>query len=67
MKIKITAKFRASGRLRFEDKKRIMSPEKFQDFRETDPCWPELLEAQLALTNVNYYRKKYVSTLLNQW
>ena len=27
IKIKITAKFRASGRLRFEDTKRIMSPE----------------------------------------
>ena len=27
IKINITAKFRASGRLRFEDTKRIMSPE----------------------------------------
>ena len=35
IKIKITAKFRASRRLRFEDTKRIMSPEKFRDFRET--------------------------------
>ena len=33
--MKITAKFRASRRLRFEDTKRIMSPEKFRDFRET--------------------------------
>ena len=37
IKIKITAKFRASRRLRFEDTKRIMSPEKFRDFRETGP------------------------------
>ena len=37
IKIKITAKFRASRRLRFEDTKKIMSPEKFRDFRETGP------------------------------
>ena len=37
IKIKINAKFRFSRRLRFEDKKRIMSPEKFRDFRETGP------------------------------
>ena len=37
MKIKISAKFRASRRLRFEDTKRIVSPEKFRDFRETGP------------------------------
>ena len=37
MKIKITAKFRASRRLCFEDTKRNMSPEKFRDFRETGP------------------------------
>ena len=39
-KAKINAKFRASRRLRFEDAKRIVTrnaPEKFQDFRETDP------------------------------
>ena len=36
-KVKITAKFRASRRLRFEDTKRNMSPEKFRDFRETGP------------------------------
>ena len=37
-KTKITAKFRASERLRFEDTKRIVTrntPEKFRDFRET--------------------------------
>ena len=34
-KVKITVKFRASRRLRLEDTKRIMSPEKFRDFRET--------------------------------
>ena len=37
IKIKITAKFRACRRLRFEDTKRITSPEKFGDFRETGP------------------------------
>ena len=35
IKIKITAKFRAPRRIRFEYKKGIMSPEKFRDFRET--------------------------------
>ena len=42
-KINITAKFRGSTRLRFEDTKRTMSPEnapkKFRDIRETGP-WP---------------------------
>ena len=37
-KIKITAKFRVLERLRFQDTKRIMSPEKFRDFRETGSC-----------------------------
>ena len=44
IKIKITAKFRASRRLRFEDTKRIMSPEKFRDFRETGPRVERLSE-----------------------
>ena len=35
IKIKTTAKFHTSRRLRSEDKRRIMSPEKFWDFRET--------------------------------
>jgi len=42
IKIKITAKFRASRRLRFEDTKRIVTrntPEKFRDFRETGPSF----------------------------
>jgi len=37
IKIKITAKFRDTEHLRFEDTKRIMSPEKFRGFRETGP------------------------------
>ena len=37
IKIKITAKFRHTEHLRFEDTKRIMSPEQFRDFRETGP------------------------------
>ena len=37
IKIKITAMFRVSERLRFEVVKRIISPEKFRDFRETGP------------------------------
>ena len=35
--IKITAKFSDTEHLRFEDKKRIMSSEKFRDFREAGP------------------------------
>ena len=37
IKIKTIAKFRDTEHLRFEDTKRIMSPEKFRDFRETGP------------------------------
>ena len=40
IKIKITAKFRDTEHLRFEDTKRIMSPEKFRNFRETGPWTP---------------------------
>ena len=40
-KIKITAKFRDTEHLRFEDTKRIMSPEKFRDFGEMGP-WSEI-------------------------
>ena len=35
MKIKITAIFRVSEHSHFEVIKRLMSPEKFRDFRET--------------------------------
>ena len=42
IKIKITAKFRASRRLRFEDTKRIMAPEirpkRFGTFEKQPPC-----------------------------
>ena len=38
-KSKITVKFRVLERFRFQDTKRIMSPEKFREFRETGP-WP---------------------------
>ena len=37
IKIKITAKFCHTEHFRFEDTKRIMSPEKFRVFRETGP------------------------------
>ena len=37
VKIKISAKFRDSEHSCFEDTKRIMSPEKFRDFRDTGP------------------------------
>ena len=40
--VKITAKFRDTGLLRFEDTKRIMSTEKFRDFRETGTRCPFL-------------------------
>ena len=36
-KSKITVKFRVLERFRFQDTKRIMSPEKFREFRETGP------------------------------
>ena len=59
-KIKITAKFRATRRLPFEDTKRIMSPEmcpkSFGTFEKRAPSpWPDLLEAGLALNSVNYH------------
>ena len=47
IKIKITAKFRDTEHLRFEDIKRIMSPEKFPVFRETGP--------KIWGTNKEYY------------
>ena len=50
IKIKITARFRALRRLRFEDTKRIMSPEmreKFRYFRETGPR-PQLFKGWIA-------------------
>ena len=40
IKMKITAKFRDTEHLRFEDTKEIMSPEKFWNFRETGPKFP---------------------------
>ena len=40
IKIKITARFHVTELLRFEDTKRIMSPEKFRDFREMGPIFP---------------------------
>ena len=47
IKIKIKAKFRSLRRLRFEDTKRIMSPEMFRDFRETGPS----LQKHLAVAS----------------
>ena len=55
VKVKITAKFRDTGVLRFEDTKRIMSPEKIRAFRETS-AWPDLLKAWLLVTSINYHR-----------
>ena len=51
IQIKITAKFRAPRRLRFEYKKGIMSPEKFRDFRETGSKSKKLSDSviQIAL------------------
>ena len=42
--MKITAKFRDTKHLRFEDTKRIMSPKKFRNLRETGP-WGPFLES----------------------
>ena len=70
IKIKITAKFCASSRpsaWRYKENYVTWNaPEKFRDFRETGHS-PELLEAWLALTSVNYHRNVLVSLLLNQW
>ena len=38
---------RVSERLHFEVIKRVMSPEKFWDFPETDP-WPQLLKGWIV-------------------
>ena len=48
IKIKIKAKFRSLRRLRFEDTKRIMSPEMFRDFRETGPSLQKHLLAVVS-------------------
>ena len=53
IKIKITAKFRASRRLRFEDTKRIMSPEmrpkSFGTFEKQAPeTTPEMVSTRFA-------------------
>ena len=52
IKIKVTVKFRASRRLRFEDSKKIMSPEmgpkSFRTFEKQAPGWesnPEVVES----------------------
>ena len=52
MKIKITATFRVSERLHFEVIKRLMSPEKFRDFRETVPFlkWLSIAITRFAIT-----------------
>ena len=65
--IKITAKFRASRRFRFEDTKRIMSPEKrpksFGTFEKRAP------EIQIAIENIekrhNIQTKLPLSAVLN--
>ena len=51
IKNKITAKFSGTERLRFEDTKRIMSPQKFRDFRETGP-WGPFLESPETLQSL---------------
>ena len=55
--MKITARFRDTEHLLFEDTKRIISPEKFRDFRETGP-WLRGLSS-----SVHLYRE--VSLLLS--
>ena len=59
VKLKITTDFRASRHLRFEDKKRIMSTEKFRDFGETRPCserfFSHYLRFFLSAKNSNWF------------
>ena len=58
IQIKITAKFRDTEHLRFEDTKRIMSPEKLRDFRETG-SWGPFLESPetFRVTQFSLYLK----------
>ena len=62
IKIKITAKFRDMEHLRFEDTKRIMSHEKFRDFRETGP-WKQ--NRFFIFKNRNPNIRCGISSLLN--
>jgi len=51
VKIKITAKFRATRRLRFEDTDTVMSPERFGTFEKRAPvssCWLSPLDKTLS-------------------
>ena len=50
-KSKITVKFRVLERFRFQDTKRIMSPEKFREFRETGPR----LFSHWTTASINYF------------
>ena len=63
IKIDITAKFRDTEHLRFEDTKRIMSPEKFRDFRETGP-WSLFLE---ILENFSAWKASCPSVICLFW
>ena len=65
-KIEITAKFLASRRLRFEDTKRIMSPEKFRDFRETGPMthWATKRKKKFLLYPLY---EKYLFDVCRKW
>ena len=56
--IKTTPNFHASRRLRFEDTKRIISPEKFQDFRETGP----ICDKQLKCDSLRTVIRQMIST-----
>ena len=49
--MKVTAKFHDTKHFLFEDTKRIMSPEKFRDFRETGPR-KRVVELKLTLVSV---------------
>ena len=57
IKIKITAKFRDTEHLRFEDTKRSMSSEKFRVFRDTGPRSVDLIYQPLQRTTKKNYQR----------
>ena len=66
IKIKITAKFRASRRLRFEDTKRIMSPEiRPKSFGTFEKQTPDLFNAECDNLKEIFLKLKYPEGLIN--
>ena len=61
--INIIAKFRASRRLHFEDTRKIKSPEKFRDFRETGSClttWVDFIALKSIMFRTNLVNPVFI-------